>query len=184
MEQAIIPRVTCSRLIKILSAKDSPRDVTVKFNHGHMVFSWAGVIITTKLIDGAYPDYVRIIPTNNALEASFKPKQLLEGIAAVAIISSASACGIKFSFSKGKCGLMVKNPEAGNAEYNIDVAFDYPTEQNIDIGLNSKYITEAIMTACPDKSGTLTMKMNDSSFTVLLTGSQHGFIGLVMPMKV
>ncbi|AMX93685.1 MULTISPECIES: DNA polymerase III subunit beta [Mesorhizobium] len=183
MPGVIVPRKTVALLQKLLKGKACPAEVRVeigKTEHwGTIRLMFDGVTITSKLVEGSFPDYQRVIPTGNDKPATFKAADLAEGVRAVELISSERGRAVKLTFSKGKCQLVVNNPDQGSA--TADIAADYGSDE-LEIGFNAKYVQDLIATACCEE---ITLTMADSGSPTLMTApDRKGWLGVLMPMRV
>ncbi|MER9768926.1 DNA polymerase III subunit beta [Mesorhizobium sp. M0189] len=183
MPGVIIPRKTVALLQKLLKGKACPASVRIeigKTDHwGTIRLMFDDVTITSKLVDGSFPDYQRVIPTQNDKPATFKAADLAEGVRAVELISSERGRAVKLTFSAGKCQLAVNNPDQGSATANV--AADYASDV-LEIGFNAKYLQDFIATAGGEE---ITLMLNDSgSPTLLTTPDRKGWLGVLMPMRV
>ncbi|TIX28856.1 DNA polymerase III subunit beta [Mesorhizobium sp.] len=179
MPGVIIPRKTVALLQKLLKGKACPASVRIELSDQKLRLMFEDVTITTKLIDGSFPDYQRVIPTGNDKPATFKAADLAEGVRAVELISSERGRAVKLTFSAGNCQLAVNNPDQGSATANI--ATDYASDE-LEIGFNAKYVQDLIATAGGEE---ITLTMRDSgSPTVITTPDRKGWLGVLMPMRV
>lgn len=179
MPGVIIPRKTVALLQKLLKGKACPESVAIEMSDTKIVFMFDGVTVTSKLVDGTFPDYQRVIPTGNDRPATFNAADLAEGVRAVSLISSERGRAVKFTFEAGKCMLAVNNPDSGsaNAELAIDYASDY-----LEIGFNAKYVEDVLATAGGEE---ITFTLADAgSPTLITTPSREGWLAVLMPMRV
>jgi DNA polymerase III subunit beta len=176
----IIPRKTVDFLHWLMNGKKCPVLVEVKVTAERLQFSFEGITVTSKIIDGEYPDYQRVVPVGNNKHVALNGEQLAKDIAAVAVISSERGRAVKFSLCDNLARLTVKNPDAG--ESSIDIPCDYECG-DMDIGFNAKYLTDIILRASPDGKDVV-LKLDDHGSPTLFTGSQAGWFGVLMPMRV
>lgn len=179
LEGVIIPRKTVALLQKLLKGKACPENVGVQVSRTKIRFTFDDVTVTSKTIDGTFPDYQRVIPTDNDKPATFNSAALAEGIRAVSLISSERGRAVKLAFSEGNCQLAVNNPDQGSAV--ADLALDYGSDP-LEIGFNVRYMQELIATADSEE---ITFIMADSgSPTVIKAAGRDGWLGVLMPMRV
>lgn len=179
MPGVIVPRKTVALLQKLLKGKTCPASVRIELSDKMLRLMFDDVTVTTKLVDGTFPDYQRVIPTQNDKPASFKSADLAEAVRAVELISSDRGRAVKCTFDRGNCRLAVNNPDQGSA--NADVATDYAGDM-IEIGFNAKYMQDFIATAGGEE---ITLTMADAgSPTVITTPGRKGWLGVLMPMRV
>lgn len=189
MPGVILPRKTVALLQKLLKGKACPERVMIEiagnrdeydqWENGTIRLMFDDVTITTKLVDGTFPDYQRVIPTGNDKPATFNAADLAEGVRAVSLISSERGRAVKLTFSTGNCHLAVNNPDQGSATANI--ATDYASD-GLEIGFNAKYMLDFIATAGGEE---ITLTLADAgSPTLLTTSGRKGWLGVIMPMRV
>jgi DNA polymerase-3 subunit beta len=178
MPGVIIPRKAVAVLHKLLKGKACPASVSIEVTGLKIRFMFDDVTITSKLIDGTFPDYQRVIPANNDKRATFKPADMLEAIRAVSLVQSEKGRACKFSFESGKCELAVTNADVGSAA--AEVSCDYSSDR-VEIGFNSAYLADAIPTA---GEGDVSITLSDAGTPILITGNREGWIGVLMPMRV
>ncbi|CDX26790.1 DNA polymerase III subunit beta [Mesorhizobium plurifarium] len=178
MPGVILPRKTVALLQKLLKGKACPATVDIGVNETKMRFSFDGVTITSKLIDGSYPDYQRVIPTNNDKPATFKSAELAEGIRSVSLISSARNRGVKLDVSADACRLTAHDVDNGTAVAEIAATY---AGDSLEIGFNPSYLQAFIDTA---ESETITLTLADAGSPTLITGDRKGWLGVLMPMRV
>jgi len=153
--------------------------VRVSMSETKIQFVADGVTITSKLIDGTFPDYQRVIPTGNDKVVTFAGGDMAKATDRVSIITSERGRAVKLSIAPGSITLAVNSPESGSA--TDEVAADYNGEP-LDIGFNSAYLTELIGTL---PAGDVTMTLADSgSPTLFSSATAEGLLCVLMPMRV
>lgn len=178
MPGIIIPRKTVGLLQKLLKGKACPESVKIELSSTKIRVIWDDVAITSKLIDGTFPDYQRVIPANNDKPATFKSAELSEGIRAVSLISSERARAVKLEFGSGNCPLLVNNPDSGSASAGIACGYD---SDPLEIGFNASYVLDFIATADCEE---ITLTLADPGSPALITCQRAGWLGVLMPMRV
>ncbi|WP_195161800.1 DNA polymerase III subunit beta [Mesorhizobium sp. NBSH29] len=180
MPGVIIPSKAVNVLHKLLKGKFAPRQVDIKMDEELFVIGWDNVQIATKLVDGEFPDYGRVMPTGNDKVATLDAKDLNDTLQAVTVIASERGRAVKAVFEGGKCTLSVNNPDTGAA--SSDLGCDYEGER-IEIGFNADYLTSMIANACP-AGGDIVFQMASASDPILIRGEENGWLGVLMPMRV
>lgn len=178
MPGVILPRKTVALLQKLLKGKACPATVDIGVNETKMRFGFDGITITSKLIDGSFPDYQRVIPTGNDKPATFKSAELAEGIRSVSLISNVRGRVVKLGFSADACRLTVHDVDNGTA--TSDIAASYAGD-GFEIGFNPSYLQAFIDTA---DSETITLTLADADSPTLITSDRKGWLGVLMPMRV
>lgn len=172
----ILPRKTVTALLAHLP-KDG--DITLQANSSKIAITMPGVKLVSKLIDGTFPDYIRVIPQAGADKAEFDGKAIRAAIERVTVIAGERGRGVKFRFEDGQLQMTVNNPDAGSAEESIA----YDGRLQIETGFNGKYVLDAI-THMPE--GTLTLASADPSSPALLRadGDHEENLIVLMPMRI
>lgn len=135
-----------------------------------------GAVFVSKLIDGTFPDYLRVIPTGNDNLARADKAALAAATDRVAIVSAAHGSGVRMAVGGGAIVLTVR----GVAEATDSVPCDYDGEEIV-IGFNSRYVTEALSVF---GNGDVTLALADAGSPARLTGSPDGLDVVLMPMRV
>jgi DNA polymerase-3 subunit beta len=176
----IIPRGAVDVLHKLLKGKTCPKQVKVKLSSSQVMLSWNDIDVRTKLIDGTFPDYARVVPSGNSNTAEFLAKRLDEAIRAVTAITDVRGKAVRVSFAADKTVMSCIAPDAGTSW--SDIICDYEGEP-LTVGFNSTYLREMVADACP-AGGYITMRIADATSPVLVVGAQRGWFGVLMPTRV
>ncbi|MUO69165.1 DNA polymerase III subunit beta [Agrobacterium vitis] len=171
----ILPR----KLVTALLAHLPDGDVTLEATDSRISITMPGLRIVSKLIDGTFPDYTRVIPQAGAAKAEFEAKAIRPAVERVIVISSEKGRAVKFKFSDGQLQLSVNNPDAGSAEETISV--EGPLE--IEAGFNGKYVLDAL-THLGDGPLTLAMETAGSPAILRADGDHEENLIVLMPMRV
>ena len=183
MPGIIIPRKTVAKLFKIMKGKACPESVSLEVSDTkiRVIFERDGlpVTVTSKVVDGTFPDYRRVIPSSNSNVATVNAETMLSMSASVALVSSERGRAVKLDFGGGKCVLNVNNPDSGNATAEFECA---TVGDPVEIGFNHGYLADMIATAGAD---TVEIAMSDhGSPAIFRTGEDDGWMGVLMPMRV
>ncbi len=180
MPSVIIPNKTAGILHKLMKGKTCPETVTIAVTESKLRISFDDVVITSKTVDGTFPDYHRVIPANNSRKATINAKALIEGVETVSLISSERGKAVKFEMSADKCRLIVNNPEAGSATMDVDCSYD---SDPMEVGFNAKYLISAIKDASLS-CDMVDIHLEDAGSPMLMTSNREGWSAVVMPMRV
>ena len=173
----IIPKKTINELFKLLS--DSQEDIRINLNSNKIVFFIGNSILISKLIDGNFPDYKRVIPTNNDNILRINREAFGLAIDRVSTITNDKLPIIKLKLMNNLVNLSSANNENGMA--TEDVLAKYSGSE-IDIGFNSKYILEMINILEDEE---IILNLKDSSSPVTANEESHpDLIFVLMPMRV
>ncbi len=172
----IVPRKAAAILDKILPKTGSLR---VGLTESKITIEAGGVRLASKLIDGTFPDYRRVIPRGGDTRVEVESAPLKTGVERVMTVAGERGNAVKLAFEAGQLTLSTRNPDAGDAEDTLDHA----GPADVALGLNGKYLLEAL-SHLPD--GTLTLEITDPGSPVILRadGDHAENIIVIMPMRV
>ncbi len=175
MPGVIVPRKTVGEITKLFE-KDA--EIQIDLSRQKIRLSSGDVSLTSKLIDGTFPDYGRVIPQNNEKDLELDKRDFLNAVDRVAIVSSERGRAVKMSLSGGKVVLSVTNPDSGSAVEELEGTY---TSDALDIGFNSRYLLDI---AGQIEGETVKVKLADPGSPTLFSGSDDGALYVLMPMRV
>lgn len=177
MPDIIVPRKCIAELRKLLDEVEG--SVEISLSASKIRFGLGAAVLTSKLIDGTFPDYSRVIPTGNDKLLKIDPKSLMEGVDRVATIASEKTRAVKMAVERDKITLSVTSPENGTAteevpgEYSSDV---------IEIGFNARYLMEILQQVEGD---TVELHLADAAApTLIRENDKSPALYVLMPMRV
>lgn len=177
MPGVIIPRKTVHEVHRLLEA--SGGSVTVGVSENKVRFEIGTVTLTSKLIDGTFPDYARVIPQANDKEMKVSNAEFMSAVDRVSTIASERGRAVKLAVSDGKLVLSVNNPEGGSATEELGV--DYSADE-LEIGFNARYLLD-IAGQLEGEEATF-MLSDPGSPAMVRDASGDGALYVVMPMRV
>ena len=177
MPGVIIPRKTVAELRKLIEETDS--EITVSLSETKLKFAFGDAVLTSKLIDGTFPDYERVIPADNDKILEVNCKSFAQAVDRVSAISTEKSRAIKLSLEKGTATLSASSPENGSAVEEIEA--DYQSTP-LEIGFNSRYLMD-ILAQVEGESARFAMA-DAASPTVVREVADGGAIYVLMPMRV
>jgi len=173
----IIPKKTIYELCKLLT--DINEDIIINIDPNKIIFYIGKTTLISKLIDGNFPDYQRVIPKNNNMIVTADRKNFCEAVDRVGIITSEKSRAIKFRLLNNLINMIASDPENGTATEDIIVQYE---GEEIEIGFNSKYIFEMINQLDEEK---LILEFCDSTSPLIVKeSSNNDLIYVLMPMHV
>ena len=173
----IVPRKAVAEIQKLI--EDPNSDVTVEMSATKIRLTFGAVVLTTKLIDGTFPDYGRVIPAGNDKTLVVSKSAFAAAVDRVSTISAERGRAVKLALSEGKLVLSVNNPDSGSATEELDVEYD---ARPLDIGFNARYLLD--ITAQLD-SDTACLKLADPGSPTLLQDREGApALYVLMPMRV
>jgi DNA polymerase-3 subunit beta len=177
MPDVIIPRKCVAELRKLLDELDGT--VQISLSESKIRFGLGNAILTSKLIDGTFPDYSRVIPTANDKLLKIDPKSFMEGVDRVATIASEKTRAVKMALDRDKITLSVTSPENGTAAE--EVPGDYAAD-SFEIGFNARYLMDILGQIEGD---TVEVHLADAAAPTLLRENDKApALYVLMPMRV
>jgi DNA polymerase-3 subunit beta len=177
MPGIIIPRKTVAELQKLLDDPDVA--VTVELSDTKIRFTIGSVVLTSKLIDGTFPDYQRVIPTGNDKMLVIDRQSFSQAVDRVSTISSERGRAVKLAIGDGNVTLTVNNPDSGSATEEIPADYD---SDPIEIGFNARYLLD--VAAQLTGSEAQFMLADAGSPTLIQDRSDENALYVLMPMRV
>lgn len=177
MPAIIIPRKTVAELQKLLDAPDTT--VTIEVSDVKIRFTVGTVVLTSKLIDGTFPEYKRVIPVNNDRKLIIDRQSFAMAVDRVSTISSERGRAVKLSIADGLLTLTVNNPDSGSASDELQAQYD---GEPLEIGFNSKYLLDITGQLSGDEA---VFMLADAGSPMLVRdeGDEH-LLYVLMPMRV
>lgn len=177
MPGVIVPRKTVGELLRLVAGSED--DVTVALSTQKIRVTSGETVITSKLIDGTFPEYGRVIPTNNTNVMAVEKAEFESAIDRVSTVSADRTRAVKLSLSDGRLAMVVNNPDSGAATEELDV--DYAGDQ-LDIGFNSRYLLDVTSELSGERA---ILKFNDpGSPAIVMSEGDENSLFVVMPMRV
>lgn len=173
----ILPRKTVLELSRQLADTDDPVDIELGGNQARLRFG--SVELISKLIDGKFPDYERVIPKDHPKEIMLQRASFLPALQRAAILTNEKFKGVRVVLSSGLLKLISSNAEQEEAQEELEVEY---TGDALDIGFNVSYLLDVLGNVAGD---TLSLRLNDGNSSALITlPGTDGFKYVVMPMRV
>ena len=177
MPGVIVPRKAVNELRKLL--EDAEGEIGVALSETKLRFQFSDVTLTTKLIDGTFPDYERVIPTGNDKTLQVSRKEFAEAVDRVATISTEKSRAVKLSLQDGMLVLSATSPENGTAIEELEVAYGAGP---IEIGFNSRYLLD-ITTQIEGDEAQFSLA-DAASPTIVRDQADESALYVLMPMRV
>jgi DNA polymerase-3 subunit beta len=188
MPGIIVPRKAVAEIQKLVEDEGSdvgielsPSKIRLTFGGrtGEHPSSVGGVVLTSKLIDGTFPDYQRVIPTGNDKRLTVERDDFAKAVDRVSTISSERGRAVKLALTDGRLTLSVNNPDSGSATEEIEVDYD---ASPLDIGFNARYLLD--ITGQLDGDTALFRLADPGSPTVIQDREGAPALYVLMPMRV
>ena len=176
--QVILPRKGVIELSKVLADDNGQIEIEVGSNHLRIIHP--DITFTSKLVDGKFPDYKRVIPPESGHEVKADRQLLKQALSRASILSNEKYRGIRLSISEGVLQAQAHNPEMEEAEEEIEVEY---TGENLVVGFNVSYLIDAI-NVIPTEKTRLIFNDANSSCLLLADDSDSDCKYVVMPMRL
>ena len=177
MPGVIIPRKAVQELRRLIEDAEEPVEVAV--SETKIRFAAGPAVLTSKLIDGSFPDYARVIPTGNDKTLRIENDDFAKAVDRVSTVSTEKTRSVKLSMGEDRVRLAVNAPESGSAVEELSA--DYGADP-IEIGFNARYLLDV---AAQIENGSATLKFADAaSPTLILDDEDPDALYVLMPMRV
>jgi DNA polymerase-3 subunit beta len=177
MPGVIVPRKTVNEMQRLI--EDVNGEIAVELSASKIRFTLGDVVLTSKLIDGTFPDYGRVIPLGNDKLLEVDKKEFEQAVDRVSTIASERGRAVKLSLTAGRLVLSVTNPDSGSATEELEVSYE---ADPIDIGFNSRYLLDI---AAQIEGASAVLKLADpGSPTLVQDKESKGALYVLMPMRV
>jgi DNA polymerase-3 subunit beta len=177
MPDVIVPRKAVTELYRLLEELEGT--VEISLSPTKIRFGLGSAILTSKLIDGTFPDYNRVIPTANDKLLKLDPKSFSAGVDRVSTIASEKTRAVKMSVDRDKVTLSVTSPENGVATEELSADYGY---DGLEIGFNARYLLDILGEIDGD---TVEVHLADAAApTLLRENDKSNALYVLMPMRV
>ncbi|OAN69522.1 DNA polymerase III subunit beta [Rhodobacteraceae bacterium EhC02] len=173
----IVPRKTVGELRKLLDDDDT--QIAVSVSETKVRFATPSITLTSKVIDGTFPDYTRVIPQGNTRRLEVDARDFAAAVDRVATVSSERSRAVKLSLDEDRLVLSVNAPDSGAAEEELAVAYG---DERLEIGFNAKYLLE--IASQVDRENAVFMFNSAGDPTLMREGNDMSAVYVVMPMRV
>ncbi len=175
--QVIIPRKGVLEAGKLLSSIEE--DATISLNSNHIRITIGQFVFTSKLVDGRFPDYGKVLPKNAERILLCEKESIKEAFARASILCNEKFRGVRLTLSENKLRINANNPEQEEAEIELDVEYN---DKEMEIGFNVSYLLDAVNAI---KSDRVKFCLGDSNSSVLIEASEDADSAyVVMPMRL
>jgi DNA polymerase-3 subunit beta len=176
-QEVILPRKTVLELQRLLRDEDTP--IEMRFAGNQAKFGFSGMEFVTKLVEGKFPDYNRVIPKNHKNAVVLGRTTLLSSLQRAAILTSDKFKGVRVNIEPGLLRIASSNAEQEEAKEEIEIDYGGDT---IEVGFNVTYLMDALSNISQDM---VKIELQDGNASALITvPEQTGFKYVVMPMRI
>lgn len=176
-KEVIIPRKTVIELSKLL--QDSDEAVTLRVGDNQITIELAGTKLVSKIVDGKFPDYQRVIPVGHDKHLVINRQLGVQALQRAAILSNEKFRGVRLVMGVNSLNVVCNNNEQEEAQEEIEAKYD---NEALDIGFNVTYLQDGLNALSCEE---VTLSFSDPNSSMLLTAeSEPGFKYVVMPMRI
>lgn len=175
--EVILPRKTVIELIKLLD--DNDEEVLIEIATGQVNFSFGEISLISKVIDGKFPDYNRVIPTGHGNTFSANRVEILTAMQRASILSNEKYRGIRMVLSDNNLKLISTNTEQEEAEEELEISYN---QENLDIGFNVTYLIDVLNNTQQENINFSFADANSSCLITVPEDSDYKYV--VMPMRI
>lgn len=176
-KQVIVPRKGIQELLRLLSDEDDL--LRLELGDNHIRTTWPDACFTTKLIDGRFPSYQRVIPKQGGWRAQVERQALRQALVRASILSNERLRGVRFILAGEWLRICSNNPDQEEAEEELAVTYD---GEPVEIGFNASYLLDALATI---EESTVEIFVADANSSALLHGADNQSCRyVVMPLRL
>jgi DNA polymerase III subunit beta len=175
---AILPRKTVLELIKLLDESDDP--VKLELHQNQVKFLFAGIEIISKIVEGKFPDYAKVIPSGYTNHVTMNRLELLAALQRASILMNEKIRGVRLVFTKGSLAIICNNSDQEEAEETLPIEYE---REALDIAFNIAYLLDALNNLHTENILLSLGEANMSSALFTTPGSED-FQYVVMPMRI
>jgi DNA polymerase III subunit beta len=176
-KEVILPRKTVIELIKLL--EDNDEEVTIEIAAGQVNFAFGEISLISKVIDGKFPDYHRVIPTAHSNTFTANRVEILTAMQRASILSNEKYRGIRMVLSENNLKLISTNTEQEEAEEELEINYN---QESLDIGFNVTYLIDVLNNTQQETVNFSFADANSSCLITLPEDSDYKYV--VMPMRI
>jgi DNA polymerase-3 subunit beta len=177
--KAILPKKTLGELGRLLS--DGEGDITYERGENHLFFEVGGRLLISRMIDGQFPAYERVIPKGNDKHIEFERDRLTNAVKRVALLSNERSRAVKIQIDKGKVDVTSSSPDLGEAKETLPVEYNGGAMQ---ICFNAQYVLDFLSAVSTDVVS-LDLKDEVSQAVMKPVGAEgYDYTYVIMPMRV
>jgi len=176
-QEVILPRKTVLELGKLL--EDSEAEVTIDVLDNQVRFRFSNIELVSKVVDGKFPDYNRVIPSGHSKQLDLSRTELLQALQRAAILSNEKFRGVRLVLGSDQLKIICTNSEQEEAEEELEVGYK---GEALDIGFNITYLLDVLHNLAADQ---VVLALGDANSSALITmRERNDYKYVVMPMRI
>ena len=176
-QEVILPRKTVLELGKLL--EDSEAELTIDLLTNQVRFRFSNIELVSKVVDGKFPDYNRVIPSGHSKQIELSRAELLQALQRAAILSNEKFRGVRLVLATDQLKIICTNSEQEEAEEELEIAYK---GDPLDIGFNITYLLDVLHNLAAER---VVLALGDANSSALITMPDRGdYKYVVMPMRI
>ncbi len=175
-KEMIVPRAAAEELARLCTAGDV-EEVEVSSGDGQILFGLGGTLLSSRLIEGQFPNYQQLLPEEFKHEASMDKEELLEVVSRVGLMAQKNA-PLRLKLSAGEMTVSAQTPQVGEASESMAVSYE---GEQVEIGFNPEYLRDGIESVAGDK---VVLRLISPLRPGLVKGEEDDFLYLIMPVRL
>ena len=177
IKQVIVPRKAVMEMARLLDEEDET--LSIHLGRSHLKLTKGGITLTTKLVDGQFPDYEKVVPKDASRVLDGDRNTLKQGFQRASILSNEKYRGVRLAISPDSLMIQANNPEEEEAEETVPVQF---SGDQLEIGFNVSYLLDVLSVIDSDQ---VQISVSDANSSALLEGvDDNNAVYVVMPMRL
>jgi DNA polymerase-3 subunit beta len=174
----LLPKKVLTELLKLME-NDEGATYSFSVKDNQLAFIHDREVIVSRKIDGKFPNYQQVIPTDNNLKVTVNTQALVQALTRVALLADEKSKMVRFEIKEGSLTLVSDHTELGGAQEEVEISYK---GEEVSIGLNAKYILDVLNVIDEDE---VTLNLKDQNYSCLLTtGKDKDYRSIVMPMRL
>lgn len=176
-QEVILPRKSVIELIKLLN--DSDEEVTIEIGQNQVKFSFSNIVMISKIVEGKFPDYNKVVPNNYQNQVIINRLQLLHALQRASILSNEKFSGVRLVLTQNSLRIICSNNELEEAQDELEINYDGTP---LDIGFNVRYLLDVLNNLDDEE---VICSFGDVNSSALITAPNNDdFKYVVMPMRI
>jgi DNA polymerase-3 subunit beta len=181
LPKAILPKNVLTEITRVFAENEGELWVDLRENDNQMVIAQEDIFVSSRIIDGEFPDFERIIPKESQIKVSVDKEELLRAVKAAAVFARDAANIVKFVVNKGKVSVLSESAATGKQETKIEAKVEGLTEK-LEVNYNYRFLLE-VLNVIEDNFVEIELT-NDASPGVFKDPKDPSFLHLIMPVKM
>jgi DNA polymerase-3 subunit beta len=176
-QEVILPRKSVIELIKLLN--DSDEEVAIDIGQNQVRFSFSNIVMISKIVEGKFPDYNKVVPSNHQNKIVINRIQLLQALQRASILSNEKFSGVRLVLTQNSLRIICSNSEQEEAQEELEINYD---GMPLDIGFNVRYLLDVLNNLNDEEVICSFGDVNSSA--LITTPNNDDFKYVVMPMRI